>query len=120
MAEKINPSLKIYHNPRCKKSRAGLTYLQSKTNKFEIVEYQKTGLTEEILKEILLKSNLKAADLVRTQEEIFKKELKGKKFTDDEWIKIIVENPNLLQRPIIVGNHKAVLAQPPEAIDKLL
>jgi arsenate reductase (glutaredoxin) len=51
---------------------------------------------------------------VRKQEDIFKKELKGKNFTDGEWITIIIENPKLLQRPIIVGKHKAVLAQPAE------
>jgi arsenate reductase (glutaredoxin) len=106
--------IKIYHNPRCRKSREGLEYLKGKTTDFEIIEYLKKGLTEDNLKEILLKSNLKPIDLVRKQEDIFKKELKGKNFTDSEWITIIIENPKLLQRPIIVGKHKAVLAQPAE------
>lgn len=113
-------SLKIYHNPRCKKSRAGLTYLKEKTNDFEIIPYINDGLTEEQVKEILLKLHKKPVDIVRTQEDFFKKELKGKKFTDDEWIKIIIENPRLLQRPLVVSKHKAVLAQPPEEIDKLV
>ena len=120
MAEKTNPILKIYHNPRCRKSREGLSYLQTKSNSFKIVEYLKSGLTEEFLNEIILKSNLKPKDLVRTQEELYKKELKGKHFTDEEWIKIIIENPVLLQRPIVVGKLKAVLAQPAEEIDKIL
>lgn len=120
MAGKTNPILKIYHNPRCKKSREGLNYLQTKTSDFTIVEYLKVGLSEEILKEIMLKSNLKANELVRSQEEVFKKELKGRKFNDDEWIKIIIENPNLLQRPIVVGKHKAILAQPANKIDEIL
>lgn len=112
--------LKIYHNPRCRKSREGLDYLKDKTTDFEIVEYLKEGLTDEIIQEILLKTNLKPIDLVRTQEEVYKKELKGKNFSDDEWVKIIIENPKLLHRPIIVGKHKAVLAQPAEKVEEVL
>lgn len=109
--------LKIFHNPRCKKSREGLNYLKTKTQEFQIREYLKDPIKEEELREILLKMNTGPSKLVRTQEEIFKKELKGKKFNDDEWIKIIIQNPKLLQRPVVVGKHKAVLAQPPEKID---
>ena len=112
--------LKIYHNPRCRKSRTGLEYLKSRTADFEIIDYTRDGLNEAKLKEILLKMNKKPQDLVRVQEDIFKKELKGRTFNVDEWIKIIIENPRLLQRPIVVSEHKAVLAQPPENIDILL
>ncbi len=72
------------------------------------------------MKEILLKTNLKPIDLVRTQEEYFKKELKGKNFTDDEWVKIILENPKLLKRPIVVDRLKAVVAIPADNIDLLI
>ncbi|QQS52461.1 MAG: arsenate reductase family protein [Bacteroidota bacterium] len=112
--------IKIYHNPRCKTSRDGLAYLRSKDIEIQVVDYLKEGLTREALMEILLKSNLKPDALVRTQEELFRKELKGKKFTDEEWINILVENPKLLQRPILLGRHRAVLAQPPEKADILL
>lgn len=120
MAEKTKSILKIYHNPRCKKSREGLNYLQSKTNNYTIVEYLKEGLSPEQMKEILLKTNLKPIDLVRTEEEVFKKELKGKKFTDAEWIDIIIENPKLLKRPVVIGSLKAVIAQPAEKIEEVL
>jgi arsenate reductase (glutaredoxin) len=120
MAGKTDIILKIYHNPRCKKSREGLNFLQSKTSNFQIIEYLKEGLTVNQIKEILLKTNLKPVDLIRTQEDIYKKELKGKKFNDDEWIDIIIENPILLRRPVVVGKHKAVLAHPAEIIDKIL
>jgi arsenate reductase (glutaredoxin) len=120
MAERTNSILKIYHNPRCKKSREGLAYLQSKTSDFQIIEYLKNGLTLDQLKEILLKTSLKPKDLVRTEEMVFKRELKGKKFTDAEWIDIIIENPKLLKRPVVVGKHKAILAQPAEEIDKIV
>jgi arsenate reductase (glutaredoxin) len=112
--------LKIFHNPRCKKSCAGLSYLQNKKSDFTIVKYLETGLTVADLKEIILKSNKKPFELVRTQEEVYKTQLKNKQFNDDEWIKIIIENPKLLQRPIVVGQYKAILAQPSEKIDDLL
>jgi arsenate reductase (glutaredoxin) len=112
--------LKIYHNPRCKKSCEGLKYLQEKAKDFEVVKYLESGLSNEILNEILLKTNKKPVELVRTQEEFYKTELKGKSFTDDEWKKIIIENPKLLQRPIVIGKYKAVFAQPANTIDELL
>lgn len=112
--------LKIYHNPRCSKSRKGLEYLKETNAQFEVVEYLKEGLTKEILEEILLKTNLQPIDLVRKHEDLYKKELKGKEFTKEEWIQILIENPRLLHRPIVVAKHKAVFAQPAEEIDKVL
>jgi len=112
--------MKIYHNPRCSKSRTGLAYLQTKNIEFEVIDYIKTPLTEEDLNKILMLLNKKASEMVRAQEEMYKKELKGKNFTEEEWIKIIVKNPRLLQRPIVVGKTKAVWAQPPELIDDIL
>jgi len=112
--------LKIYHNARCRKSRAGLAYLKSKIPEFEIVEYMKHELSKEELQEIFRKTNKKPSEIVRTQEEYFKKNLKGKTFNDEEWIKIFIENPQLLHRPIVVAKHKAIIADPPENIDKVL
>jgi arsenate reductase (glutaredoxin) len=112
--------LKIFHNPRCRKSREGLEFLKSKTSSFEVIEYLKTGLKENELNEILLKSNLEPSHIIRTNEDIFRKELKGKSFTHEEWIKIICENPNLLQRPFIVGKHKAVLADSSIAVEEII
>jgi len=116
----MNSVIKIYHNPRCRKSRAGLEYLKLKDNNIEVVDYLKTGLNKEIIQEILLKTNLHPIDLVRTQEEIYKKELRGKSFTDEEWIKIICENPKLLVRPIVLSNRKAVIGDPVENINILI
>lgn len=112
--------IKIYHNPRCKKSREGLEYLRTKTSDIEIKDYIKEGLSIEACKEIILKMNDKPVNLIRKQEDIFKKELKGKQFTDEEWIDIILENPKLLQRPIVVGKYKAVIAQPPEKMNDVI
>ncbi len=111
--------IKIYHNPRCKKSRAGLEYLKNKKVEFEVVEYLKEPLTKAELKDILVKLNKKPTEMIRTQEEVYKKQFKGKNFTDDEWIRIMVENPKLIQRPIVVKGYKAVWADPPEEMDVL-
>ena len=111
--------IKIFHNPRCNKSRAGLDYLKTRTEDFEIIDYLKTGLTKETLHQILQRLNVKPVELVRTQEAYFKQQLKGKIFSDEEWIQIIIENPKLLKRPIIVNKYKAVWADPADLTDKL-
>jgi arsenate reductase len=112
--------IKIYHNPQCKKSRAGLQYLQEKGVKFEIVEFLKNNLTEKQLEKLLVKLNTKVADIIRTQEDYYKKNLKGKNFNDHELIRIIVENPKLLRRPVIEAEFRAVIGDPVENIDVLL
>ncbi len=109
----------IYHNPRCKKSRAGLEYLKSKTNDFKIIEYLKNPIGEKELTKLLMKLNKKPHDMVRTQEAIYKQSFKGKNFTDDEWVKIMVENPKLIKRPIVERGNKAVWGDPAEEIDVL-
>jgi len=111
--------LRIYHNPRCRKSRAGLEILISSGLDYEIVDYIKQGIKHEEIREILLKLHLRPKDLIRTQEELFRKELKNKNFNDEEWIRIISENPKLLRRPIVVGQFKAVIGDPAQNILKL-
>ena len=69
--------------------------------------------------EIIARLNIKPIELVRTQEELFKKELKNRQFTDEEWMRIIIENPKLLRRPIIINKMKAVIGDPVEDIDRL-
>jgi arsenate reductase (glutaredoxin) len=111
--------IKVYHNPRCRKSRAGVEYLKQKGLEFEVVEYMKNSLSESMLKEILAKMNMVPSEIIREQEDIYKKQFKGRKFTDEEWIRILTENPSLIKRPIVVKDYKAVWADPPENIEKL-
>jgi arsenate reductase len=112
--------LRIYHHPKCRKSREGLAYLQQKQLNPEIIRYVDIPLSAETLKLLLMKLNMKPLQIVRTQEEIFRKELKGKSFTDDEWIEILLQHPNLIQRPIVEGKYKAVVAIPPERSDEVI
>ena len=111
--------IEIYHNPRCSKSRAGLKYVQEHTNDYKIIEYLKEPFDEESLKGLLMKLNAKPHDIVRTQEAIYKSDYKGKDFTDDEWIKILLENPKLIKRPIVVSGYKAIWGVPVEELDEL-
>ena len=112
--------MKIYHNPRCAKSRAGLKYLEEQSYDIEIKKYLVEGLTESELNEIISFSGYKPFDLVRTQEKDYIENYKGKDITDKEWIEILVENPKLLQRPIVVNGDRAVLANPPENVEKII
>ena len=111
---------KIYHNSRCKKSRAGLQYLQEKGIEPDIVEYLKNPIGEEEVKDLLIRLHKKPIDIIRTQEAIYKSNFKGKNFNDDEWVKILVENPKLIQRPIVVKGPKAVIGDPADEIEILL
>jgi arsenate reductase len=112
--------IKIYHNPQCKKSRAGLKYLKDNNIPFGIVEYLKNPLTEKQFETLLAKLNKKPSEIVRTQEEYYKKNLKGKNFNDHEWIRILLQNPRIIMRPIIEKDYKAVIGDPVENIDLLL
>ena len=112
--------MKIYHNPRCSKSRKGLQYLEEKGCEFEIINYLNEGLTEKELTKIIAKTGKKPFDFVRQHEKDYKEQYKGKMLSDKEWIKVLVENPKLLHRPIVVNGNKAVLPNPPENIDDIL
>jgi arsenate reductase (glutaredoxin) len=110
----------IYHNPKCRKSRAGLDYLKEKNLEFQVVEYLKTPMSREVFKDILMKLNKAPKELIRTQEDIFKERYRGKNFTEEEWITILLENPKLIQRPIVVKGYRAVVGEPASEIDKLI
>tara|TARA_B100002019_G_C21176963_1_gene551639 strand:- start:456 stop:794 length:339 start_codon:yes stop_codon:yes gene_type:complete len=112
--------MKIYHNPRCRKSREGIKYLESKKINFEVIDYIKNNLSSEQIRNILKKLQLKPIELVRKNEAIWKEKYKGKDFTDDQLIKILSSEPKLIERPIIVSEKLAVIGRPAENIDKLL
>ncbi|MRT92182.1 arsenate reductase (glutaredoxin) [Ancylomarina sp. 16SWW S1-10-2] len=112
--------LKIYHNPRCSKSRAALAYLVEKGLKPEVRLYLKEPYTVEEMEDVLKRMNKEPQEIIRTQEKLYKSDYKGKIFNHDEWIKILLESPQLIQRPIIVNDHKAIFAVPAEEVDAIL
>lgn len=109
----------IYHNSRCSKSRCALQKLEDEGKEFTVVEYLKTPLSEAEIAELVAKLGIKAEDLIRKTEAIYKEEFKGKNLTEAEWIAAMAKYPKLIQRPIIVKGEKAVIGRPEENIDTL-
>ena len=108
--------IKIYHNNRCSKSRCGLEILENSGKSFEVVKYLENTLSAKALKEIIALLKIKPIDLVRKNEAIWKENFKNKTLTDAEIVNAMVENPKLIERPIIINGNKAVVGRPPELI----
>ena len=112
--------LRIYHNPRCSKSRQALTLVRESGKNFEVVEYLKTPPSKEELKDIVKKLGVHPEELVRKNESIYKESFKGKDLSDEQWLEILSKNPKLIERPIVIKDDKAVVGRPPEAVKPLL
>lgn len=112
--------MKIYHNPRCTKSRQTLQLILDAGVEPEVIEYLKDVPSEAELKELVSMLGIKPYDLLRRGEADFKESFKGKDLSDDEWIAAMVKYPKLIERPIVVKQKKAVLGRPPENVKTLL
>mgnify|MGYP001425580216 CR=1 FL=1 len=112
--------MKIYHNPRCRKSREGVEYLSSKGIDFEIIYYLKNPLSKEEIKLLLSKLGISISDLIRKNEKIWKDNYKNQELSIDQIIEIIFKEPKLMERPIIESEKMAVIGRPKENIDNLL
>lgn len=112
--------MKIYHNPRCRKSRETLQLIEDAGTEVEIIKYLEDIPTEAELKDVLSKLGIPAEKLLRKGEAIFKEYYKGKTLSEAEWIKAMVENPKLIERPIVIKANEAVLGRPPQNVLELL
>ena len=112
--------IKIYHNPRCRKSREGLALVENSGKEFKIIKYLDNPLSENELNDIIKMLNITPLELVRTNEKIWKDNFKGKDLTDTEIVKAMVENPKLIERPIVIYNDIAVVGRPPEKILEII
>ncbi|UGS22535.1 arsenate reductase (glutaredoxin) [Flavobacterium channae] len=110
----------IYHNPRCTKSREGLCEIELLNRPFEIRKYLDEPFTKEELIDVIKKLNIKPIELVRTKESIWVEKYKGKELSDAQIIEAMLENPKLIERPIIVNGDKAVIARPKEKINEVI
>ena len=110
----------IYHNPRCTKSREGLCEIENLNKSFTIRKYLDEPFTKNELKEVIKKLNIKPLELVRTKESIWIENYKGKELSDTQIVQAMLENPKLIERPIIVNGNKAVIARPKEKINAIL
>ena len=113
--------VKIYHNPRCSKSRQTLEILNKKNLDIDIVEYLKSPLDINEISNLLKKLGYTARDLLRKGEDVYKNEnLSDKSLTEDFLIDMMSKNPILIERPIVVSNGKAVIGRPPEKVLEIL
>ncbi len=110
----------IYHNPRCSKSRQGLSILEESGNKFEVIKYLDNPLSSSEIEKLLKKLEIAPIDLVRTNEAVWKEHFKGKQLTEDEVIAAMVKYPKLIERPIVVSDKGAVIGRPPENINTII
>lgn len=111
----------IYHNPRCSKSRQTLQLIRDAGVEPEVVEYLKTPPSAEELDSILSRLKLEPAAVMRRREPAFKDlGLADRELTRAEAIDVLVENPSLIERPIVVKGRKAVIGRPPENVNDLL
>jgi len=109
----------IYHNPKCSKSRQALAILQGKKVRIKVINYLEFPPSFKEIKEMVDKLGMRVQNIIRTQEDIYRQRYSNKKFSDEEWINILVKNPVLIQRPIIVCGDKAVIGRTPEEIVKI-
>src|SRR5690606_22978976 len=116
----MKQKIKIYHNPRCSKSREGLQWVENSGEEFEVVEYLKKPLNQKELKEILQNLGIQPLDLVRKKENVWLENFKDKNLSDEEIIEAILQFPVLLERPIVLKGNKAVIGRPPVLIKDIL
>ena len=111
----------IYHNPRCSKSRASLAALQERGIQPTIVKYLETPPSKAELTAILDKLGMQAEQIVRKGEALYKElGLKDKHLNNDEWIDVLVTNPRLIERPIVVNGDRAAIGRPLENVIGIL
>ncbi len=113
--------VRIYHNPRCSKSRQTLALIEEQGITPEIVEYLKVPPTQEALSLILKQLDISARQLLRKGEAAYKElNLSDDSLTDDHLIQSMCDNPKLIERPIVITNGKAKLGRPPESVLEIL
>ena len=112
--------MRIYHNPRCSKSRETLALIKGAGVNPEIIEYLKDPISIEDLRSLLEMLKIEPTALIRRNEKIWKERYSGEELTDDETIKVMIENPKLIERPIVVKNRQAIIGRPPKKVLSLL
>ncbi len=112
--------IKIYHNPRCRKSREGLAILENSGKEFEIVRYLENVPDKEEMAAILEALQLSPEAIIRKNEAIWKEKFKGRDLSEEELIDAMISNPKLIERPIVVKDGLGVVGRPPENIKQLL
>lgn len=109
-----------YHNPRCSKSREVLALLQQHGIEPTIIEYLKKPPTEDELRDVIKKLGINPEALLRKGENVFMEKFSDRTLSDEEWIVVMVDNPVLIERPIVIHRNRAVIGRPLERVVELL
>ena len=109
----------IYHNPRCSKSRLALEIIRNKKIEPRVIEYLKTGFSKEVIKNIINKLNLDIMTIIRPKD-AKKIGLELNSMSEKELIEAIIDQPSLIERPIIIKGKKAIIARPPEKVLEII
>lgn len=110
-------TIKIFHNPRCSKSRQTLTILEDNGIDVDIIEYLKESPNKETLLQIINLLDIKPRDLIRKGETVYKEKLlNNENLTDDDLVQFMVDNPILIERPIVYDDNRAIIGRPPENV----
>ena len=113
--------VQILHNPRCSKSRATLQLLNDQGIEPEIILYQETPPSSELLTKILQQLDMQARDLMRKGQSEYKEMgLDSDQLSDAELIAAMIKTPILIERPIVLANGKAAIGRPPESVLNIL
>jgi arsenate reductase (glutaredoxin) len=113
--------LTVYQKPTCSTCRQTLALLREAKAKFVTIDYFATPLSTSTLRRLIQKLGITPRQLLRTNEETYKKlQLDEQEPSDEELVRLMVLHPELIQRPIIEKGDKAVLGRPPENVKALL
>lgn len=113
--------VKIWHNPRCSKSRDSFKLLEEKGIDVEVVTYLDSKLEKEELKNILKMLGMTSARmLMRTKESIYKELNLKDEISEDALIEAMIKHPKLIERPIVIKNNRAVIGRPIEKVIELI
>jgi len=111
----------IYQKPTCSTCRNTIKLIEESGQPFTAINYYEKPFSKSKLKGLLKKAGLKASDIIRKKEDIYKRlNLAQSHFTDDELLDILVKQPDLIQRPLVQKGDQVILARPPETVKELL
>ena len=110
----------IYHNPRCSKSRAACALIAESGVEAEVIDYLTTTPTRDELRVLLAKLGMRASEIVRRGEAVFKENYQGRELSDEQWLDALIAHSILIERPIVVCGDQAVIGRPPEKVLELL
>ena len=112
--------MRIYHNPRCSKSRKTLALIRERGIEPEVIEYLKEPPSQAELETIIQYLDCTANDLVRKKESLYGElGIASLGLGDKELVAVLIEHPRLIERPIVVGNGRAIIGRPPEKVAEL-